>query len=121
MKYVTMFHKETGRICGQLVVSNDRDLTANVPENHATLDGHHDASKYRVDIETGALVEHNELPVAHPMIAQMQAARAHQGLSINAVEALVAFALGREGARKRLEEIDAEFTKLRIESPYLEI
>lgn len=98
------------------MVSNDRDLDANVPENHATIEGHHDASKYRVDIETGALVEHNELPVAHPMIAQMQPARAHQALSISAVETLVAFALGREGAKERLEKIDAEFTKLRIES-----
>lgn len=113
MKYVTLYHKETGLIRGHLVVSNDAVFAANVPENHATIDGHHDPHKCRVDVETGALVEHNEPPVVHPMAAQMRTARAHQGLSINAVETLVAFALGREGARERLEAIDAEFTKLR--------
>lgn len=110
MKSVTIYHKETGRIRGHLTVSEDRDLV--VPENHAFIDGHHDHRTHRVDVATGALVAHNDLPAPHPMQVEMQTARLRSALCTSAIEVLIAVALGKPGALERLEALDKQISDL---------
>jgi hypothetical protein len=115
MKQVTVYHKETGHIRSHVTVSDDKDLASNIPPDHAHVDGHHDPLTNRIDVVTGKLIPHVTTPVVPAAQVEMQNARVRAALGAAAIEHLIALALGKPGAREKLEAIDLELDKFRGE------
>lgn len=135
MKAVSFYHKETGRLHGNLlIVSDDEVLALNTPADHAAIEGHHDPLSKRFDIETKRIVEwipdapsadHVWNPetkrwqpsaAAAEKIARGHAARARiQELEASQHRHLRGQALGKPGAAEALQAIDDEISALELQ------
>ncbi|HEY3679029.1 MAG TPA: hypothetical protein VGL45_09935 [Bradyrhizobium sp.] len=120
MKRYSFFDLSTGLLAShQYGTSDAADLALNTPPGHGVIDGHHDHLNKRVDITTGELVDYqrpaeeiaaqatiDRRSLALAQIAQLEASqhRASRELS-----------LGRPGAFERLQAIDADIAKLRLD------
>lgn len=59
MKHVSFYHKDTGIFNGVLyMTSNEEDLALNTPLDHIAIDGHHDHTSKRVNVETREVTEY---------------------------------------------------------------
>jgi hypothetical protein len=59
MRAVSFYHKVTGVLHAvQVIASSDEVVALNTPPEHLAIEGHHDPLSKRVDVTTGAVVEH---------------------------------------------------------------
>jgi|SRR6185295_7999522 len=114
MKAVSVYCKTTGLIKHHITANDDDDLKHNIPADHAVIDGHHDPRTCKVDLVTGAIERHSGAdPVAMPVHPVLDARRRIHALDQRSIRVLRELALGYDGARQRLKDIDDEMQLLR--------
>lgn len=120
MNAVSIYDKATGIIACHFFSSDESTIEANIPPGHAAVEGHHDASRKRVDLETGEIVDYTPPPPSAEELAAAERQAKHQAslMRIAQLEALQArplreYTLGDSTARDRLEAINNEIASLR--------
>lgn len=133
MRTVGFYHKQTGLLNGDsLITSDDAAVALNTPVDHIAIDGSHDHLSMRVDISTGELIDYKPPPPSmdhqwdevtrrwklNAVAADRLARKVAAGLRIAQLEstqhrAIREHALGFSGAPARLKAIDDEIASLR--------
>lgn len=113
MRCVSLYHKETGHISGHMTVSDERHLAINIPTTHDVIEGHHDANRFKVDVQTKRLIECDKSPEKTLCNdREMQAARVARHLDMQSISLLRDYVLGKPNALERLQDIDEKITSI---------
>jgi hypothetical protein len=135
MILASFYDKATGLLNGVLFTASDEAVVAlNTPEGHAAIDGHHDHTRKRVNVDTKEVIDYQPpRPSAdhewndESKRWQLTEAAADKIVRSNAARARIAqleasqhrhvreHCLGMPGAANRLKEIDAEIAALRAD------
>jgi len=133
-RIVSFYHSSTGVFHPRHVMSSDPDTIAlNTPAEHIAIDGDHfDPFTQRVDVTTGQIID--QLPPApspdhewssasrrwqlNPQVLARQQAQHNalariRQLEVKGMRALREHALGKPGAKHRLNSIDQQIAQLR--------
>jgi hypothetical protein len=134
IRVVSFYHSITGVFHPRHVMSSDPEtIAANTPPEHVAIDGDHfDPFTQKVDVKTGQIVD--QLPPAPSPDHEWSSAsrrwqlkadvvarqRAHRDalarirqLEVKGMRALREHALGKPGAKHRLQSIDQQIAQLR--------
>lgn len=113
MKHWSFYDPATGLLTGRQFTGPEDMLEYNTPAGHATIEGHHDRRKKRVDLASGELVDH-ELPPSE-VERKRDLLRAIAALELQQHRALREAVLGIEGGLERLRTLEGQIAQARAQ------